>query len=285
MNRDWERNFFPNPLTEEVIVNIIVCVKEIIDPELPPDNFKIDPTRNIGLCPDSVPSVINPFDEQAMEAALRIKDVLGGKITILSLGNNLHREVVKKPLTMGADELILLEDEAYAGGDSWSTANALALAINKIGNYDLVLCGRQAADWDAGQVGLGIAEILNLPSVTLARKIEVTDGKARVERVTPDGYEIIEVVLPALITVSNELGQPRYAILEKILESVKKEPTIWKPKDIGIEPGRTESKGRQLNLLKLFQPVREGKCEIIGGDTVEEAAVNLTLRLREAKVV
>jgi electron transfer flavoprotein beta subunit len=266
-------------------VNTIVCTKEILDPEVPPDNFKIDSDRNIAICPASVAQVLNPFDEQAVEAALRIKDVLGGKITVLSLGNDLHREVVKKPLTMGADELILLEDEAYVGGDSWSTANALSLAINKIGNYDLVLCGRQAADWDSGQVGLGIAEILNLPSVTLARKIDVNDGKARVERVTPDGYEIIEVVLPALITVSNELGQPRYPILEKILESVKKEPSIWKPKDIGIEPDRTGSKGRQLHLLKLFQPVREGKCEIIEGDTVEEAAVNLTLRLREATVL
>jgi electron transfer flavoprotein beta subunit len=285
MNRDEGRDFFPNALTEEVTVNIIVCVKEIIDPELPPDNFKIDPTRNIGLCPDSVPSVINPFDEQAVEAALRIKDVLGCKITILSLGNHLHREVVKKPLTMGADELILLEDDAYADGDSWSTANALALAINRIGNYDLIICGRQAADWDAGQVGLGIAEILKLPSVTLARKIEVIDGKARVERVIPDGYETIEVVLPALVTVSNELGQPRYAILEKIIESIKKDPTIWKPEDIGVEPRETGSEGRRLKLLKLFQPVREGKCEIIGADSPTEAGTKLANKLREAKLV
>ena len=266
-------------------MNIIVCVKEIIDPELPPDNFKIDPTRNIGLCPDSVPLVINPFDEQAVEAALRIKDSSGAKITILSLGNKLHREVVKKPLTMGADELILLEDDAYADGDSWSTANVLALAIKKIGNYDLILCGRQAADWDAGQVGLGIAEILGLPVVTLARKIEIVDGKAIVERVIPDGYETIEVILPALVTVSNELGQARYAILERIIESIKITPTIWKPKDIGIEPRETGSEGRRLKLLRLFQPVREGKCEMIEGDTVEEATVNLALRLREAKVL
>ncbi|GAI54282.1 unnamed protein product, partial [marine sediment metagenome] len=109
---------------------------------------------------------------------------------------------------MGADELILLDDEAFAGGDSWSTAYALAMAIKKIGEYDLIFCGRQAADWDAGQVGSGIAEILGLPSVTLAKKIDITDGKARVERVTADGYEVIEVPLPALITVSNELGEP-----------------------------------------------------------------------------
>lgn len=266
-------------------MNIIVCIKEIMDPELPAENFKIDPASNMALWPASVSPVINPFDEQAVEAALRIKDSLGAKITVLSLGNKLHREVVKKPLTMGADELILLEDDAFADGDSWSTANALALAIEKIGDYDLILCGRQAADWDAGQVGLGIAEILKLPSVTLARKIEIIDGKAIVERVIPDGYETMEVILPALVTVSNELGQARYAILERIIESIKITPTIWKPRDIGLEPSETGSKGRWLKTLRVFQPVREGKCEMIGGDTVEEAAVHLALRLREAKVL
>jgi electron transfer flavoprotein beta subunit len=185
---------------------------------------------------------------------------------------------------MGADELILLEDDAFTGGDSWSIARTLALAINKIGGYDLILCGRQAADWDAGQVGIGIAEILGLPSVTLAQKIEIIDGKARIERVLVDGYEIIEVSLPALITVSNELGQARYATLRGMSESAKKQPTVWRPKDIGIGLAETGSGGRRLKLLKLFQPVREGKCEVIEGETPEEAGINLALRLREAKI-
>lgn len=244
-------------------MNIIVCVKEIIDPELPPDNFEIDPSKNTAVTPVSVPTVISPFDVQAVEAALRIKDIQGGKITILSLGNNLHREVVKKPLAMGADELILLEDDIFAEGDSWSTSRALALAIKKIGNYDLILCGRQAADWDAGQVGLGISEILGLPSVTLARKVEVIGGKLKVERVTPGGYDIIKISLPALITVSNELGEPRYSTAMGIMKSLGKQPIIWKPKDIGIDPSETGSQGRRLKLIKLFKPVREGKCELI----------------------
>ncbi|MFX0199124.1 MAG: electron transfer flavoprotein subunit beta/FixA family protein [Candidatus Hodarchaeota archaeon] len=266
-------------------MNIIVCVKEIIDPELPADNFEIDSTMNIVRRLSSTPLVLNPFDEQAVEAALRIKDALSGKITILSLGKNLHREIVKKPLTMGADELILLEDDTFADGDSWLTAHALALAIKKIGDYDLILCGRQAADWDAGQVGSGIAEILGLPSVSIAKKIEMINGKARVERVTPDGYEIIEVALPALITISNELGQARYGTTQRILEAIKKQPTIWKPKDIGIDHSNSKLLGKRLKVLKLFQPVREGKCEIIEGETVEEAAVRLAQRLREAKIL
>ena len=266
-------------------MNMIVCAKQVIDPEAPPASFKIDSTTNKVVPPPGVPPVISPFDEQAVEAALRIKDVQGGKITVLTLGTNLLRDVVKKPLSMGADELILLEDDAFAEGDSWSTAYALAMAIKKIGDYDLIFCGRQSADWDAGQVGSGIAEILGLPSVTVAQKIDITDGKAKVERVTADGYEIVEVSLPALITVSNELGEPRYATIKGIMAAKKKEPVIWKPSDIGVEVSQIGAAGRRAKLLKLSQPVREGRCEIVEGESPEEAGVNLALKLREAKVL
>lgn len=266
-------------------MNMIVCCKQVLDPEAPPASFKIDPAANKVVPPPGVPPVISPFDEQAVEAALRIKDKLGGKITVLSLGNNLLRDVVKKPLSMGADELILLEDEAFEGGDSWSTAYALAMAIKKIGEYDLIFCGRQAADWDAGQVGLGIAEILGHPCVTVAKKVEIINGKARVDRVLADGYETIEVILPALITVSNELGEPRYATLKGIMAAAKKQPVIWKPADIGVAPSQIGVSARRLKLLKLFQPVREAKCEVVGGDSPTEMGVNLALKLREAKVI
>ncbi|MFC1865037.1 electron transfer flavoprotein subunit beta/FixA family protein, partial [Chloroflexota bacterium] len=235
--------------------------------------------------PPGVPPVISPFDENAVEAALRIKDAQGGKITAISLGVNLLRDVVKKPLSMGADELVLLEDEAFIEGDSWSTAYALAMAIKKIGEYDLIFCGRQAADWDSGQVGSGIAEILGLPSITLAKKIEITDGKARVERVITDGYEVVEMSLPALITVSNELGEARYPTIKGIMAAKRKEPVVWKPADIGVDPSQLGAAGRRSKLLKLFQPVREGECEVVEGETVEEAAANLALKLREAKIL
>ena len=266
-------------------MNMIVCVKQVIDPEAPPASFKIDTSSNQVVPPPGIPPVISPFDEQAVEAALRIKDAQGGKITALSLGINLLRDVVKKPLSMGADELVLLEDEAFVDGDSWSTAYALAKAIEKISEYDIIFCGRQAADWDGGQVGSGIAEILGLPSVTLARKIEVSDGKARVERVAADGYQVVEVSLPALITVSNELGEPRYATIKGIMAAKRKEPLVWKPADIGVEPSQVGAAGRRTKMLKLFQPVREGACEIVEGESPEEAAVNLALRLREVKLL
>ena len=266
-------------------MNMVVCVKQVIDPEAPPASFKVDAASNKVVPPPGVPPVISPFDENAVEAALRIKDAHGGKITIISLGVNLLREVVKKPLSMGADELILLEDEAFAEGDSWATAYALAMAIKKIGEYDLVFCGRQAADWDAGQVGSGIAEMLGLPSVTVARKVDITDGKAKVERVTADGYEVVEVSLPALITVSNELGEARHPTMRGIMAAKRIEPIVWKPADIGVEASQVGAAGRHAKVLKLFQPVHEGKCELIEGESPEEAGVSLALKLRESKLL
>jgi len=264
---------------------MIVCCKQVIDPEAPPASFRVDTSANKVVPPPGVPPVISPFDEQAVEAALRVKDAQGGKITAITLGTGLLRDVVKKPLSMGADELVLLEDEAFDEGDGWSTANALAMAIKKIGEYDLIFCGRQAADWDTGQVGSGIAEILGLPSVTLAKKVDITDGKARVERVTADGYEVVEVTLPALITVTNELGEARYPTIKGIMAAKRVEPIVWKPADIGADPSQIGAAGRRTKLLRLFQPVREGTCEIIEGESVEEAAVSLAQKLREVKVL
>ena len=264
-------------------MNMIVCVKQVIDPEAPPASLKIDTATNKAVL-QNVPPVIDPYGEYAVEAAMQIKDTVGGAVTAISAGNNLLREVVKKPLSMGADELILLEDEAFSDGDSWSTAYALAMAIRKVGEYDLILCGREASDTNAGQVGAGIAEILGLPSVTLVKKINIADGKAKVERVTGDGYEVIEVSLPAVITISNEIGEPRYPTIKGIMAAKKKEPIVWKPADIGVEPSQIGAAGQRVKTLKLFQPVHEGKCEIVEGETPEEAAANLALKLREAKV-
>jgi electron transfer flavoprotein beta subunit len=264
-------------------VNMIVCCKQVPDPEAPPAVFKV--VNNKMTLPPEVKPVIGQYEEFALEAALKIKDTVGGKITVLSLGNNFVRDVIKKALAVGSDELILLEDEAFEGGDSWSTANALASAIKKIEAYDIVFCGRQSSDWDAGQVGLGIAEILGIPAVTLARKIEASDGKAKVERVIADGYQAIEVTLPALITVTSGLGALRYPTLKGIMAAGKKQPTIWKPADIGLEPSQVGAAGKRSKLDKLFQPVKEAKCEIIKGDTPAEAGTNLAVRLKEAKLL
>lgn len=259
-------------------MNMIVCVKQVLDPETPAASFKIDPEAKRAVSPKDKPMVINPFDENAVEAALRMKDAKGGKVTVLSMGGESAKDVVKHALAMGADEGVLLVDKAYDDSDSYATAAALAAAIKKIGQFDIIFCGRQEADWDAGQVGSGIAELLGIASVTTIKKIEVSDGKAVVERVVPDGYEVIETTLPLLVTVSNELGEPRYAALKGIMAAAKKQVTRWSSQDIPPSPARSK-------LVKLFIPVHEAKCEFITGETPEEAGGKLAQRLREAKLL
>ena len=265
-------------------MNMIVCVKQVIDPEAPPATFKIDAAANTAAM-QGAPPVIDPYGEYAVEASLKIKDAGGGKITVLSMGSGMLREVVKKPLSMGADELVLLEDEAFSDGDSWANANALALAIRKIGEYDLILCGRESSDTNAGQTGAGIAELLELPVVTLAKKIDINGNVARVERSTSEGYEVVEVTLPAVITVSNEIGEARYPTIKGIMAAKKKEPVVCKPADIGAEAAQVGGAGRKAAMLKLYQPVQEGRCEMAEGDTPEEAAAGLAMKLREAKII
>jgi electron transfer flavoprotein beta subunit len=265
-------------------MNIFVCVKQVIDPEAPPASFKIDAAGTKAEM-KGVPPVIDPYGEYAVEAALKLKEAKGGKITVFSLGSGMLREVVKKPLAMGADELVLLDDPAYEGGDSYAVAQALALAIKKKGGFDVVLCGREASDTNAGQTGPALAELLGIPCITLARKIEANDGKLTVERVNSSGYDVLETVMPAVITVSNEVGQPRYPTIKGIMTAKKIEPVIWKPADIGLETAKAGTAGRRTKVKKLFQPVHEGKCDIATGETPEEMAANLAAKLREAKIL
>ena len=167
-------------------INIVVCVKQVMDPETPSSAFRVDSeTRRVVPAP-GIPPVVNGFDENAVEAALRVREAEGGSITVISLGGEFVMDVMKKPLSMGADELILVQDEAVDGLDSFSTAQALSKAIKKVGEFDLVLCGRQASDWDNAHVPLGIAEILGLPCVTVARKLEIVDGGLG-ERLSQEG--------------------------------------------------------------------------------------------------
>jgi electron transfer flavoprotein beta subunit len=263
----------------------IVCIKEIPDPETPAAAFAIDPVAKRAIPAKDKPPVVNPFCEQAVEAALRIKDAKGGKVTVISMGAPSAEKILKHTLAMGADEAILLNDPAFEDSDSYSTAYALALAIKKIGQFDFIFCGRQAGDFDMGQVGSGIAELLGIPSVTLAKKIDALDGRAKVERAFPDGFEVVEVSMPALITVSNELGEPRYAPLKGIMAAAKKKVPVWNAQEINAEASKIGSTGRHTNMLKLFIPVRESKCEIIAGENEEDTANKLALKLREVKLI
>jgi len=266
-------------------VNMICCIKQVQDPEAPPATFQVDAAANRVIPPAGIAPVISPFDEQAVEAALRVKDAKGGKVTALCMGTELVPDVVKKPLAMGADELVLLEDASLLGGDGYSIAYALVQAIKKIGEYDIIFCGRQAADWDRGQVGSGIAELLGIPCVTLAQKVEALDGKLRVERVIPDGYEVVEVMPPVVITVSNELGEARYPTMKGIMTARRKPVTTWTAQDIGADAAQMGRAGARMKMLRLFIPVRVGACEMVEGENAADSGLKLAEKLREAKLI
>lgn len=262
-------------------VAMIVCAKQVIDPETPSSIFKIDRDARRAVPPPAADPVVNGFDEIAMEAALRIKDSMGGTITVLSMGRSFVMDVIKKPLTMGADELILLQDDAFETADPFVTASVLAAAIRKVGSFDLVLCGRQASDWDNAQVPLGLAELLDLPCLTFAQRVELNDGSVRVHRVTPDGSEVLEARLPAVVTVSNELGEPRTPAIKGILAATGMNPTVWGRNELGVDLVGLAKVG----VVDLFIPTREKRCEMIEGEDDADAGRKLALKLREAKLI
>jgi electron transfer flavoprotein beta subunit len=268
------------------MLHIICCVKQVPDPETPASQFKVDEATGKVLPVPGIAPVISQFDAVAVEAALRIKDKLGeGKVTVVTLGPEGSRDVLKHGLAMGADEGVLLTDKAFENGDHVATANALAAAIQKLAPFDLVLCGRQAVDWDMGVVGSILAEMLGLPCVTLAKDVQVSDSKAMVERILPDGIEKVETPLPALITVSNELGEPRYPQLRQIMAAARKEVSIWSSGDIGLDASKAGPGGSLLTVERLYVPVRESQCEFVEGDSPEETAQKLAQKLREAKLI
>jgi electron transfer flavoprotein beta subunit len=261
------------------MLNIVVCMKVVTDPEAPASTFKIDPEGKRVLPGPGVPPVLNPYDENALEAALKIKESQPAKITIISAGKTIPKAVIKKSLAVGADDLIVIEDEIFEEIDSFTTAAILAAAVKKVGAYDIVLTGRMAADTNAGQVGIGMAELLGIPGITDARKIEVGDGQVRVERVKADGYDVAEAALPCLICVSHELGELRPANVKGLMAAQKQPFTTWKVADLDI----TFPAGRRSKAQKLFIPARKVNCEIIPGETPEEAGANLAKKFHEIR--
>jgi len=267
-------------------MNIVCCVKQVPDPETPARAFTIDEAAKQVVPAPGIAPVISQFDQIAVEAALRVRDAAGeGTITILSLGPDSARDVIKTGLAMGADEGVHLNDPALLDGDGYSTAVALAAAIRKIGSVDLVLCGRQATDWDFGVTGLAIAELLGVPSISITKSVSVVDGKVQAERVLGDAFETVEAPLPCVVSVSNELGEPRYPKLPQIMAAARKQVTVWTVADLGLGPDQAGRAGARLNLEALYVPQVESRCDFIEGDTPAEMAANLARALREAKLI
>lgn len=263
------------------VVSIIVCVKVVTDPEAPISTFRVGPGELQPTWSSGVPPVINPYDENCLEAALRIKELHPSKVTVISLGKDVPKPVVKKSLAAGADELFILEDDSFENLDGYTTAYVLSTAIKKIGEYDLIFTGRMAADTNAGQVGSGIAEFLGIPSITVAQKVEINSRTVRVERVVSDGYEVVEMPVPCLITISHEVGELRSPTIKGLTAARKHPFNTWTAQDLGIELSTMS----RSELVELFMPEKEIQCQIVEGETPEEAGVNLACQLKDIKLI
>ena len=268
-------------------MHFVVCAKQIPDPEAPPSTFWVDGTKNEVIPAQGIAPVLSQFDGIAAEAALRIKESSDQEvqITVISLGQESAQAAIKQVLAMGADEALLLEDDAFEGGDWYTTARVLSTAIQKLGDVDAVFCGRQAADWDMGQVGLGIGELLGWPCAIIARDVQLEGGKLSVQRVLPDGFETVLMSLPAVVTVSNELGEPRYPKLPQIMQAARKSVERWTAEDLGLDPSTVGAAGARLKLERLFIPAVASEVEFMEGATPEEQAQVLARTLRDAKII
>ncbi|OIO81306.1 MAG: electron transfer flavoprotein subunit beta [Candidatus Omnitrophica bacterium CG_4_8_14_3_um_filter_43_15] len=251
-------------------MTIIVCIKQVPDT----NNVRINPETNT-LIREGVASIINPFDMYAIEEAVRLKEKLGAKAIVLCMGPPQAEEALREALSLGIDEAILVCDRAFAGSDTWATSYTLSKAIEKIGEYSLIICGKQAADGDTAQVGPGIAAHLDLPQVTYVKKIEEIDQKrARVESMTEEGYEIIETPLPVLITVVKEINTPRLPSLKGKMRARSANITIWSAKDLDVEPDCLGLNGSPTRVVKIFTP--PARC---GGQKFTGEPAELTEKL------
>jgi electron transfer flavoprotein beta subunit len=262
-------------------MDIVVTVKQVPDPDIPPTHFKVDEAAKKVIPPAGVAPVMNGYDANALEAALRLKEQLGGKVTVVSLGPDAARDTLKRAIAMGADAAIHVNDPALNDADSTTTALALAAAIKKIDHFDLVLSGRQASDTDGGQVHLGVAKHLGLPAVSPVQKIEEASAESIVaERIVEDGYQRLKIKLPALLGVSSEMNEPRYPPLKGIMAAGRAQIPVFTAADLGLAEASPK-----VELRRLYVETREAKVELIEAESLEDAGKLLADKLREARLV
>jgi len=269
-------------------MRIVVCLKQILDPELPPSLFEIDSSlkqAKIG----KHPLVISPFDENALEMALQLKDSKKDvHIIALTYGNKQTEEALRKALGVLADEAVCVLTEDDATEQSYATARVLAAAIKKIGSADLIMCGRQAGDWDAGQVPLLIAEELELPSICFIHQMDMKDDRLILKRQVETGTEVYESMLPVVVTVTNdEKNVLRIAKVRDVMKAHRRPIKTLTAQD--LDQDLDSAAGRKLlaytELNKLFIPAVDNVCEIIEGDEPEETVTILLKKLRDQKTL
>jgi electron transfer flavoprotein beta subunit len=260
-------------------MNIIVCIKQVPDTS----EVRIDPVTNT-IIREGVPAIINPFDENAIEEALRLREQHGGKVTVLSMGPPQAETALREALAMGADEAMLITDRCFAASDTLATSYVLSTAIRTLGDYDLILCGKQAFDGDTAQVPPGIAEQLGIPQVTFAIGLEVDGKQVRVRRMLENEFEIVETRMPALISVVKQINEPRRPGIKAKLAAKKKEITVWDAACINAEVCRCGFDGSPTRVVRTFAPTRNIQGEKFEGEP-REVATAVVERLIAEKII
>lgn len=260
-------------------MEIVVCVKQVPDTA----EVKIDPATNT-IIRQGVPSIVNPFDKNALEAALKLKEQHGGRVTVISMGPPQAADALKECVAMGADEAILLSDRAFGGADTLATSYVLAAAIKKV-PFDLIIAGKQAIDGDTAQVGPEIAEQLGIAQVTCVSKIEFEQDVARLEREHEDGYQVLQAKLPLLLTVVKSINEPRFPTVKGTMKANRKQIPVWTAGDIDIDSARIGLTGSPTQVKRVFTPTQRVQGEIIEAETPSAAAALLVKKLADAKII
>ena len=261
-------------------MKIIVCIKQVPDTT----NVRIDPETNT-LIREGVESIINPFDEYALEEGIRLQEKYGAETNVLSMGPPQVESALRDALSMGIHNAYLLCDRAFAGADTLATGYTLAAGIRKLGDADIILMGRQAIDGDTGQVGPGVAENLNIPHITDVKMIEQIDedGTLIVQRAVEDGYVRLKSRMPIVLTVVKEINEPRLPSLKTKMQARKKEIKIWNSADLEVDADRLGLNGSPTWVTKIFTPPLSKKGKLFSGEK-SEAVAALIAELRRAGI-
>lgn len=261
-------------------MNIVILVKQVPEIAL----IKVNEAENKVELPQG-PGTVNPFDEYAVEEGLKLREAHGGKCTVISFGGGRTESALRDCLALGVDEAVLISDESLDGSDQQAIGIILAAGLKKLGEYDLVLAGKQAIDSDAAQVPGAVAANLDMPQAMFVKKVEsVGDGKAVVHRTTEEGYDVVELTLPAVVSVVKEINEPRLPSLKGKMAAKKKEITKWTAADLGLD-GSTVGANSGTKTAKVAPPPARPKGEIIEGETPEEVADKLFNKLRENQIL
>ena len=264
-------------------MKIVVCAKQVPDTT----EVKLDPKTNT-LIRDGVPSIINPDDKAGIEAALQLKEKVGGTVTVISMGPPQADAALREALAMGCDEAILVTDRAFGGADTWATSSTIAAALKKL-DYDVIITGRQAIDGDTAQVGPQIAEHLGIPQVSYAEEIlEAAEDKLVVKRQFEDRYHVMEIKTPCLITALSELATPRYMTVHGIFDAYReKEVKVWTLEELKdtVDMANIGLKGSPTNVKQSFTKQAKGKGLYYKDLSPEEAVETIVAKLEERHII